>query len=234
MRYFPEGELNPATVPLEQLLTILRDIASALEYCHGMKVIHQDVKPSNVYVDKGRGFLADFGASSSDNNPTPPAGSPYYMAPEIFRGERGTPRTDMYSFAVMAYELLAGRRPLLGDSLEELQVAHLSKIPTMLKEVNPQVTGKVAKLVDRGLLKDSAFRPSAKEFLTVLDEAMEVKDLVQTDVKPPVAPVTTPKQVEDAPSVQLGRTPKPALTEKDTDSSPDKKSLLGRLFGRKN
>jgi eukaryotic-like serine/threonine-protein kinase len=234
MRYFPEGELNPATVPLEQLLSILRDIASALEYCHSMKVIHQDVKPSNVYVDKGRGFLADFGASSSEQNPTPPAGSPYYMAPEIFRGERGTARTDMYSFSVMAYELLAGRRPLLGDSLEELQVAHLSKTPAMLKEVNPQITGKIAKLVDRGLLKDPAFRPAAKEFLTVFDEVIQGHDLVQTEVKvAPAAPKAQPQE-DEGPTVQLGRAPKVASVEKESDSSIGKKGLLGRLFGRKN
>ena len=129
VQYFPEGELNPRNLTLEGILAILLDISSALEYCHSKKVIHQDVKPSNIYTSNGRGFLADFGAASSDKNPTPPAGSPFYMAPEVFRGEHGTPKSDVYSFSVMSYELLSKQRPITGNTVEELQIAHMTKIP---------------------------------------------------------------------------------------------------------
>jgi eukaryotic-like serine/threonine-protein kinase len=239
VQYFPEGELNPSKLSLEQIFAILLDVASALEYCHSKKVIHQDVKPSNVYTANGRGFLADFGAASSDKNPTPPAGSPFYMAPEVFRGENGTPKSDVYSFSVMAYELIGKRRPLLGDTVEELQLAHLTKIPTLMKNVNNQVPRDLARLIDRGLAKEVGFRPAMRDFRLALHELVMGDAPASTNTAETVPEPEYPVPVAaEAPKLALGRAPKPeskaTKPPNKATAKPEKpQGLLGKLFGKK-
>jgi eukaryotic-like serine/threonine-protein kinase len=243
MQFFSDGELDPEPVKLEQGLRLLADIAAALEYCHAQKVVHQDVKPSNIYVDSGKAYLADFGAASSEQVQNPPAGSPFYMAPEIFRCEHGTPRTDMYSFGVVAFELLTKVRPLLGDSLEELQALHLTQTPRMSKDVNPAIPTQIAKMIDRCLIKEPHLRPTAKEFRKTLEDTIgKRREIAQPSVSnpPPAATVAAsePQQV-------LGRGGKrlPSMQPKDPKGQPEQPdpkakatkpaSVLERLFKRK-
>ena len=237
MQFFSDGELDPEPVKLEQGLRLLADIAAALEYCHAQRVVHQDVKPSNIYVDNGKAYLADFGAASSEQVQNPPAGSPFYMAPEIFRGENGTPRTDIYSFGVVAFELLTKVRPLLGDSLEELQALHLTQTPRMSKEVNPAIPTQVARMVDRCLAKEPHLRPTAKEFRKALEDAIgKRREAVQPVATAAVVQPTAPSE----PQQVLGRGGKrPHFMEpKDPNALPAAKaskpvSVLERLFKRK-
>ena len=239
MQFFSDGELDPEPVKLEQGLRLLADIAAALEYCHAQKVVHQDVKPSNIYVDNGKAYLADFGAASSEQVQNPPAGSPFYMAPEIFRGENGTPRTDVYSFGVVAYELLTKVRPLLGDSLEELQALHLTQTPRMAKEVNPAIPTQVAKMIDRCLIKEPHLRPTAKEFRKTLEDTIGKR----LEAAQPIAvPKPTAPAAPSEPQQVLGRGGKrlPSMEPKDPNAYLEAKpkaskpaSVLERLFKRK-
>ncbi len=240
MQFFRDGELDPEAIKLEASLRLMRDIAAALEYCHHQRVIHQDVKPSNIYLDNGKAYLADFGAASSEQVQNPPAGSPFYMAPEIFRGERGTPKTDMYSFAIVAFELLTKTRPFLGDSLEELQALHLTQPPRSSKDINPDIPHPVAKIVDRCLGKEPHFRPTAKEFRKVLEDLLG--EHFEATAKPvPEQPKAHPKRTEtptpQEPQQRLGRSSLRTESATPTRSKPssDKKqnSILERLFKRK-
>jgi serine/threonine-protein kinase len=246
MQFFADGELDPDAVKLDQGLRVLADIAAALEYCHGQKVVHQDVKPSNIYLDGGKAYLADFGAASSEQLQNPPAGSPFYMAPEIFRGERGTPRTDVYSFGVLAYEVLAKVRPLLGDSFEELQSLHLTQLPRMVKDVNASIPSGVAKLVDRSLSKEPHLRPTAKEIRKAFEDLIG-RRLEAANPKP-VAPPSPVPAAPSQPAVQLGRSaPRPQQSPAPTGTTEPGKSgssktggkdakpnsILERLFKRK-
>ncbi len=237
VQYFPEGELNPAKLSLEGILAILLDISSALEYCHSKKVIHQDVKPSNIYTSNGRGYLADFGAASSDKNPTPPAGSPFYMSPEVFRGEHGSPKSDVYSFSVMAYELIAKRRPILGDSVEELQIAHMTKIPTPLKNMNSNIPRSLAKLIDRGLSKEVGFRPTMRDFRVVLNDILMGDAPAESDTSTQISESrideNLAQSMPEAPQMQLGRAPKPAPKPAVATPEKPKQGIIGKLFGKK-
>jgi eukaryotic-like serine/threonine-protein kinase len=234
VQYFPEGELDPTHMSLEGIMTILLDIASALEYCHGKKVIHQDVKPSNIYTANGRGFLADFGAASSDKNPTPPAGSPFYMSPEVFRGEHNTAKSDVYSFSIMAYELIAKRRPLLGDSVEELQMAHLTKTPVPIKNMNVDIPRELARLIDRGLAKEISFRPTMRDYRVALTQILnEDVSLAPNSSSHEKIPESNALGVAiNEPDMVFGRAPKP-VAKKVEAKIIAKPSIIDRLFKRK-
>ena len=178
MKYFADGPLAGAdltAVPLPVALRIVVDIATALEYVHGRGIVHQDVKPANIFVEDGRAFLGDFGVATSEAHPSDAAGSPFYMSPELYRGERGSPRSDAYSLGVLAYELLTGRRPLVGESFDQLMVAHLSKLPAPIRGIRNEVPRPVAGLVDRALSKSPQLRPSATEFRRILEPHLEAE-----------------------------------------------------------
>lgn len=92
---------------------LLQDIASGLRYLHSSTpaILHLDVKPSNLLIDDNfRAKVADFGLSNSKDR----VGSPFWMAPEVVRGETPTAAADVYGFAVVMYEIFAGKQPYEG------------------------------------------------------------------------------------------------------------------------
>ncbi len=121
-------------MPLEEAIPILRQVASALDYAHRMRVIHRDVKPGNVMVDvKGEAKVLDFGLAAQirtsmsrvSREAVRTSGTRPYMAPEQWEGQPQDARTDQYALGVTAYELLAGRLPFEGADTEVLRTAVL-------------------------------------------------------------------------------------------------------------
>lgn len=163
IQYFKEGALEEPPKSLGEAFRVIADIADALDFAHTRKVIHQDVKPSNVYLEDGRAYLADFGAASSEAHPGLLAGSPFYMAPEVFRGERSSSKSDVYSLGVMAFQLITGARPFNGETYEELQNAHLVKYPPNLRSLHRELDPEIVKLIDRSLAKEPTLRPNARD-----------------------------------------------------------------------
>jgi eukaryotic-like serine/threonine-protein kinase len=126
---------------------------------------------------------------------------------------------------------------LVGDSVEELQLAHLTKIPMLLKNVNNQVPRDLARLIDRGLAKEVGFRPTMRDFRLVLHEIImgNAPDLTDTQETAPVSEVPTTPAPPEAPKLALGRAPKPeSKTNVKNPPKPEKpQGLLGKLFGKK-
>ncbi len=170
LEYFDEGtledRLQKGPLPREEALLVLEQLAQALLHLHRLGIVHQDVKPANVFLSKGVAKLGDFGVAKTREEATPleRAGSPFYMAPELFKGEEATPASDAYSFGVLAYELLAGKRPFYGETYEELLAAHLTHRPPPLKDANPALARAAMAL----LAKDPAERGSLEAFLEAL------------------------------------------------------------------
>ena len=175
MRYIQGNPLDELDLGPEAALKVLADVAGALEYIHGRKIVHQDIKPGNIFVAGGHGYLADFGAAINETNPGQPAGSPFYMAPELYTGEHGTSKSDAYSFGILAYEQLTMMRPIVGESYEQLQAAHLARVPAPIRSVNPEIPKALASLIDRSLSKNPIHRPSMNQFRAEL-EAMTGPD----------------------------------------------------------
>jgi serine/threonine protein kinase len=126
-----QGPLHPAVS-----LKYLRGIASGLDYAHGLGIVHRDVKPANVLLEKDDSpVLADFGlakllqGSSLKSMTGVTTGTPAYMAPEQVTGSKVGPAADRYALATIAYEMLAGVIPFDGEGLMELLYAHVHREP---------------------------------------------------------------------------------------------------------
>jgi Tfp pilus assembly protein PilF len=167
---------------LQEALRLLRDVARALAYAHRECIAHRDIKPGNILLNQdGDALVADFGVASAlaaariDGAPDHanvdlPFGTPAYSAPEQLRGEPDTDqRADLYSFGVMAYEVLCGARPFAGRSTPELMAAQQT-VPESLMAQRPDVPPALAALIERLLAREPADRPQdAGEVLRSLD-----------------------------------------------------------------
>jgi eukaryotic-like serine/threonine-protein kinase len=166
--------------PLPEAMGLLRQIASGLAVAHAAGVLHRDLKPSNVMLTRqGEVKLLDFGLAklldreSSSTGLTQTGqilGTLAYMSPEQIRAEPLDPRTDLWSAGVVAYEMLAGRRPFLGLTGAALMDGILMREPVPVGELRPEVPAALERLVQRMLCKARQQRiGSAEEVLEILD-----------------------------------------------------------------
>ena len=152
---------------------VLRDVANALAYAHRRGIVHRDVKPENVFLDRhsGRALLADFGIARRIEGDAPitllgaALGTPQYMSPEQIDGARVDGRSDIYSVGVLGWELLTGRRPWAGENLYSIiykqKHEHLAPITTL----RPRVPANLLMAIERALEKDPARRWQSAEEL---------------------------------------------------------------------
>ena len=140
-------------LPLPETLRVLRDVARALAHAHRQGLVHRDIKPANILLNQeGDALVSDFGvakalaggaAGAVEPEGAPVLGTPAYMAPEQAGGGRSIDhRADLYSFGVVAYELLTGAKPFAGRGRQELLAAHLSEIPSPSRPANPMCPGR--------------------------------------------------------------------------------------------
>ncbi len=148
--------------PLEppEALSVLKDIASALDAIHTEGVVHRDVTPSNIMLDMhGRAYLTDFGLAVWTERPRITAtgtalGTPLYMAPEMLLERTTHPRADLYSLAVVLYEMLTGTHLFEADDAYQVLAAHLHQAPPLVAERAPHLPPGLQAVFDRGLAKD--------------------------------------------------------------------------------
>lgn len=168
-----EQRLKDGRPRTDQVLEWLEQAAAALDAGHAAGVVHRDVKPGNLLLD-GRGELhvADFGVASAVGLDSltmtgTVLGTSGYLSPEQARGERATPASDRYALAVVAWELLAGRRPFESESPTAEAAAHANvPVPSLSPELDP--------VFQRALAKDSTDRyPTAAAFVDDLRRALE-------------------------------------------------------------
>jgi eukaryotic-like serine/threonine-protein kinase len=202
------GPLRP-----ERVARIVRDLGAALEYVHEQRVVHRDVKPGNVLLRKdGVTKLVDLGiATASDLSRITSSGmvlgTAAYMAPEQLEGGETRPATDVYALAAVAYEALTARRPRPGLTPMELAHQIATAPPPDLREHWPDAPPPAAELLERGMARDPAERPSAGELGSELARALEQARpreepaAVPTRVAPGMgAPVEPPRQVSEGPA----------------------------------
>ncbi|MBN2209037.1 MAG: sigma 54-interacting transcriptional regulator [Candidatus Coatesbacteria bacterium] len=169
----------------DEILALLLQVAIALSYIHGQRVVHGDIKPSNIIVrskppagenlplsgsdlyDAGFVTLMDFGLSSALSAPSLfVGGTVEYMAPERFVASGADVRSDLYSLGVLAYELFAKRLPFSSETIEGYVEHHMHTKPAPLSSVVPDISPVLSEVVDRLLAKRPAQRPSSASALS--------------------------------------------------------------------
>jgi len=162
-------------IPFEQKIHILVQVCEALSYAHQQGVIHRDIKPANVRIAQdGEVRILDFGLArlgSSDITRTGMLmGTPYYMSPEQVRGVRDLDgRSDLFSVAVLLYELLAYARPFEAESSTEVCLKIVSEPHIPLASVLPKVDADLVAIIDRALSKNRDVRqPDCQELARAL------------------------------------------------------------------
>jgi serine/threonine protein kinase len=147
-------------LPVPTAISILRQLASGLDYAHQRGVIHRDIKPANIMIDQeGWAVLADFGiAKVSDGQEITATGAaigtPCYMSPEQCSGVSATMAADQYSLGVVAYEMLTGSPPFLGDSVASVITKHLFETPPAIEDVAPECPHEISRVDARMLAKN--------------------------------------------------------------------------------
>ncbi|HVZ50008.1 MAG TPA: protein kinase [Gemmatimonadaceae bacterium] len=165
-----DSVLNERTMlPVHVAGMLLAHTAAGLQHAHDRGVIHRDVKPSNVLIDReGRAVVSDFGIARREGGPQTTEtgmviGTWAYMSPEQRTATSITPATDQYALGVMAFELLSGRLPFEGTAHEMLR-AHLHAPPPSVRDLRPDVPPAVDAIIQRMMAKDPADRlPSLRE-----------------------------------------------------------------------
>jgi eukaryotic-like serine/threonine-protein kinase len=167
-------------LPVEYAIEILTPIAAALDYAHSKGVLHRDVKPSNVLMERdGTPVLADFGLAKmmapGRTNLTGTGmimGTPQYMAPEQCEGRELTPAADLYALGVVAYEMLTGRPPFIAETPLAVMLAQVTNTLPPPRQVNPSISEPVQAVLLKALAKKPEDRYVAcTRFARALSEA---------------------------------------------------------------
>jgi putative two-component system response regulator len=164
---------------LREVVHLLEPVGGALDHAHAQGILHRDIKPSNILIQRdGTPMLADFGLAKTAGairrltSSGTVMGTPEYMSPEQAADETLGPASDEYSLAVVAYEMLTGRVPFLGDTPAAVLLSHVTKAMPATRELRGELSAHIEDVLRRALAKRPEDRyPSASAFVAALKPA---------------------------------------------------------------
>jgi tRNA A-37 threonylcarbamoyl transferase component Bud32 len=167
-------------------MSIMRQVASALQRAHEAGFVHRDVKPDNILLTrKGEAKVTDFGLSRCFDSSAQPQnltqsgvamGTPLYMSPEQVQGKNVDPRTDIYSFGATCFHLFAGQPPFRGASAFDIALKHVQDEPPQLAELRPDLPPDICAMVHQMMAKAPDER--YQTFKDVLRDLNKVRDAI--------------------------------------------------------
>jgi tetratricopeptide (TPR) repeat protein/tRNA A-37 threonylcarbamoyl transferase component Bud32 len=226
MEHLPGGTLKERlsdyrargeSLRLEEISRLLAPLADALDYAHQRGMVHRDIKPANIlFTERGEPVLSDFGIAKilSDTAQLSVTrgilGTPAYMSPEQATGQEVDARSDLYSLAVVLYEMLTGQVPFRGDSPTTVMMKHVSEPPPPPSVYNPAIPEAVDAVVLKALAKAPAARFSSASALARAYDAASMSSTAETD----------PALDSDAPTLlDAGQTGAATVVERPAESS---------------
>src|SRR5918997_2494516 len=215
MEYFSGGtiavELRAASagdrrVPRDAALRWLREAASGLDHAHAAGIVHRDVKPANLLLDgHERLAVGDFGIArlADDTHMTQTGqllGTAAYLSPEQAHGRPATAASDHYALAVVAYELLTGKRPFAGGPPTAQVRQHAEAEPLRASEAAPDLPTVIDEVFSRGLAKEPGERPaSAAELVDEIEGALHPAQQIERTL--PLVPIKpSPARIKPSPA----------------------------------
>ena len=225
MEYFSGGTVadrlraardGDAPVDQETALRWLREAAAGLDAAHAAGIVHRDVKPANLLLDANdRLAVGDFGIArlADDTHMTQTGqvlGTAAYLSPEQAMGQPATAASDRYALAVVAYELLTGRRPFAGGPVTAQARQHVEDEPEPASEAEPDLPPAIDAAFARGLAKNPRDRPHTtvglvEEIERALSGPVATESTRAMQPVVPIAPAPTPPVAARGPGGALGR-----------------------------
>jgi serine/threonine-protein kinase len=208
LRRFPGG------MPESDVIKVIAPVLRGLSAVHEAGIVHRDVKPDNVLIDRdGEVLITDFGIALLADSPrlteaSSTFGTAAYMAPEQGRGDPVTPATDIYAIGVVLFELLTGRLPFIADNPVAMMMAHQNQSPPFPSQYVPGgVSPSVQSATMRALAKRPEDRfPSAEAFLDALT-GRTIAATIQARPVTATMPMAAAPRLRATPSPQLAAPP---------------------------
>jgi serine/threonine-protein kinase len=183
--------LREPNLPLDRALAITRDVAEALSYAHEHNIVHRDIKPDNILVDRitGRAVVTDFGIARAIENAADilsvtstglTLGTPTYMSPEQAAADPHLDgRSDIYSLGCVLHEMLAGEPPFNGPTARAIIARHMTEPPLAIRVVRPELPRSAEQMLQTMLAKAPESRFASARLLI---EALEHPETVEAPI----------------------------------------------------
>lgn len=227
---------NP--IPLPKVIDIMDQILSAVALAHKHNVIHRDLKPQNILMDKkGNIKIVDFGIAIALNQSTmtqtnTAMGSVHYMSPEQARGSMATKQSDIYSLGIILYKLLTGTVPFTGENAVAVALKHFQEKTPSLRDKNPTIPQPLENVVFKATAKDPRDRyKSVLEMKKDLDTCLDSKRKDEPVYKPDHDPSADETIV--VPPLEGSVHNKDNEKKEKSEPEEEKKNLLENLKGHK-
>ena len=223
-------------LPLEQVITIMQQVLSAIGLAHEHRIIHRDLKPQNILMDEdGNVKIADFGiaialSETSLTQTNTLLGSVHYLSPEQARGSMATRQSDIYALGIILYELLMGKVPFEGESAVSIALKHFQSDMPSVREQHPEIPQSLENVILKATTKEPSDRyvsaeEMANDLMTCLlpsraNEPVFKPKSVMDDETKRLEPLTDTNIQQVSPSKQVATdttdevAPKPVMTEK--------------------